>query len=84
VPTFVNGRVSRSQRGGSPTVVILFSRPEPLLFLSSSSTFILTGLSEGRLARKADNLTIMPADCPVNTEVSTSHNPMNLHGLLQG
>jgi hypothetical protein len=35
--------VSRGRRGGSPTVVNLkFSRPEPLVFLSSSSSFILT------------------------------------------
>jgi hypothetical protein len=32
VPTFVDRGMSRSQRGGTPTVVNLFSRPEPLLF----------------------------------------------------
>jgi hypothetical protein len=32
VPTFVDRGVSRGQRGGSPTAVNLFSRPEPLLF----------------------------------------------------
>jgi hypothetical protein len=40
--------VSRGQRGGFPTVVNLFSRPEPLLFLSSSSLFMLTSLSRPR------------------------------------
>jgi hypothetical protein len=33
-----------------------------------------------RPARKADNLT----DCLEHVEASTSHNPMGLHGLLQG
>jgi hypothetical protein len=31
-PTFVDRGVSRGQRGGSPTVINLFSRLEPLLF----------------------------------------------------
>jgi hypothetical protein len=36
-------------------------------------------------ARKADNLTtICEPDCLENVGASTSHNPMGLHGLLQG
>jgi hypothetical protein len=48
VSTFADRAVSRSQRGGSPTEVILFSKPEPLLFLSSSSSVLLTRLSGGK------------------------------------
>jgi hypothetical protein len=41
---FADRGMSHGQRGGSPTVFNLqFSRPEPLLFLSSSSSFILCG-----------------------------------------
>jgi hypothetical protein len=40
---------------------------------------------KGRPARKADNLTAnLWADCIENVGASTSHNPMGLHGLLQG
>jgi hypothetical protein len=39
---------------------------------------------KGRPARQANNLTAMWADCPENVGASTSHNPMGLHGLLQG
>jgi hypothetical protein len=35
---------------------------------------------KGRPARGANNLT----DCLENVGASTSHNPMGLHGLLQG
>jgi anti-sigma-K factor RskA len=39
----------------------------------------------GRPARKADNLTaICESICLENVGGSTSHNPMGLHGLLQG
>jgi hypothetical protein len=41
VPTFADRGVSRSQRPGSPTAVISISRPESLLFLSSSSSIVL-------------------------------------------
>jgi hypothetical protein len=34
VPTFADRSVSRGQRGGTPTALNLFSRPEKLLFLS--------------------------------------------------
>jgi hypothetical protein len=38
-----------------------------------------------RPARKADNLTaICEPTCLENMEASTSHNLMDLHGLLQG
>jgi hypothetical protein len=38
-----------------------------------------------RPERKADNLTaICKADCLENVRASTSHNPMGLHGLLEG
>jgi hypothetical protein len=41
--------VSRGQRGGTPKAVNLgFSRLEPILFLSSSSSFIFTRLSGSR------------------------------------
>jgi hypothetical protein len=40
---------------------------------------------KGRPARKDDNLTaICEPDCLENVGASTSHNPMGLHGLLQG
>jgi hypothetical protein len=43
------------------------------------------GRGKGRPARKADNLTAhLLADCLENVGASTSHNPMALHGLLQG
>jgi hypothetical protein len=40
--------VSRSQDGGSPTAVILVSRPEPPLFLPNTSSIVLTRLSGPR------------------------------------
>jgi hypothetical protein len=40
--------VPRGQRDGSPTAVISVSRPEPLLFLPSSSSVVLTRLSGPR------------------------------------
>jgi hypothetical protein len=39
---------------------------------------------KGRPARKADNLTAVCELCLEHTGTSTSHNPMGLHGLLQG
>jgi hypothetical protein len=39
---------------------------------------------KGRPARKADNLTVICEPILENVEASTSHNPMGLHGLLQG
>jgi hypothetical protein len=49
--------------------------------LTEMSTRNLHG-DKGQPARKADNLT---AICELeNVEASTSHNPMGLHGLLQG
>jgi hypothetical protein len=35
-------------------------------------------------ARKADNLTAICEPCLENVGALTSHNPMGLHGLLQG
>jgi hypothetical protein len=46
MPTFVGRGVSRGQRGGSLTVVNLFSRPEPLLFFQVAprlSSQVLSG-----------------------------------------
>jgi hypothetical protein len=41
--------------------------------------------SKGRPTRKPDNPTAMcRADFLENVEASASHNPMDLHGLLQG
>jgi hypothetical protein len=52
--------------------------------LTKMNTKILPGGKE-RLARKADNLTaICEPICLENVEASTSHNPICLHGLLQG
>jgi hypothetical protein len=42
VPTFADREVSSGQRDGSPQPYSRFSRPEPLLFLPSSSSIILT------------------------------------------
>jgi hypothetical protein len=41
-------RMSRGQRGGSLRLYSRFSRPEPLLFLPSSSSIVLTRLSGPR------------------------------------
>jgi hypothetical protein len=48
VPTFVDRGVSHSQSGGFPRLYSRFSRPEPLLFLPSSSSIVLTTLSGPR------------------------------------
>jgi hypothetical protein len=50
--------------------------------LTKMSTRNLPG-GKGRPARKADNFSAI-CDCMQNVGVSTSHNPMGLHGLLQG
>jgi hypothetical protein len=52
--------------------------------LTEMSTRNIPG-SKGRPAREADNLLRdLCADCLENVGASTSHNPMGLHGLLQG
>jgi hypothetical protein len=48
--------------------------------LTEMSTRNLPGV-KGRPAREADNLT---AICLENVGALTSHNPVGLHGLLQG
>jgi hypothetical protein len=48
VATCVDRVVTRSQLDGSPTAVISFSRPDPLLFLPSSSSIVLRKLSGPR------------------------------------
>jgi hypothetical protein len=49
VPDFADREVSSGQHGGTSTDVNLnFSRTEPLHFLSSSSSFILTSLTDTR------------------------------------
>jgi hypothetical protein len=50
VPTFADRRVSRGQRNGSLRPYSRLSGPEPLLFLPSSSSIVLT--SSGSRARK--------------------------------
>jgi hypothetical protein len=45
VPTFADSGVSHGQRDGSLRPYSRISRPEPLLFLLSSSTIVLTWLS---------------------------------------
>jgi hypothetical protein len=52
VTTFADWGVLRSQHGGSPTTVISIFRPEPLLFLSSCSSIVLTRLSGPRSGPK--------------------------------
>jgi hypothetical protein len=52
--------------------------------LTEMSTRNLPG-GKGRSVRKADNLTaICESIVYKNVGASTSHNPMGLHGLLQG
>jgi hypothetical protein len=52
--------------------------------LTEMSTRIFLG-GKGRPARGAGNLTaICEPICLENVGASTSHNPMGLHGLLQG
>jgi hypothetical protein len=54
---------------------------QPLTEMSNTN---LPG-GKGQPARGADNLTaICGAGCLENVAASTSHNPMGLHGLLQG
>jgi hypothetical protein len=48
VPTFVVRGMSCGRRGGSPTVVNLFSRPEPLLFFQVPPHLSSQGLSGPR------------------------------------
>jgi hypothetical protein len=45
VPTFVDRGVSGGQHGGSPTVVNLFSRQEPLFFFQAAPHLSSQGLS---------------------------------------
>jgi hypothetical protein len=68
VPTFAEREVSRGQRFGIHTGVNLFSRPEELLFLSSSSSFMLTRLSghHSRLTATQKNL-VAPGIEPGNS-----------------
>jgi hypothetical protein len=51
--------------------------------LTEISTRNLPG-GKGWPARKADNLTTICGPTLENVGASTSHNPMDLHGLLQG
>jgi hypothetical protein len=51
--------------------------------LTEMSTRNLPG-AKGRPARNADPTANLWADCLENVGASTSHNPMGLHGLLQG
>jgi hypothetical protein len=50
--------------------------------LTEMSTRNLTG-GKGRPAHETDNLTAI-YDCLENVGASTYHNPMGLHGVLQG
>jgi hypothetical protein len=66
---FCGLRVSRGQLNGSPRPYSRFCRPEPLLFLSSSSSVVLTRLSGHRYKTyfsekydSAGNLTRIPLD----------------------
>jgi hypothetical protein len=88
-----NMSTSRKVAGSNPDEVIgFFIWPNPSSrTMALGSTQPLTEMStrnllggKGRPARKADNLIAISADCLENVGASTSHNPMVLHGLLQG
>jgi hypothetical protein len=79
--------------GSNPDEVDFFNLPNPTSHtMALGSTQPLTEMStrnipggKGWLARKADNLTVIcELICLENVGASTSHNPMGLHGLLQG
>jgi hypothetical protein len=84
---------SRKVAGSSPDEVDFFNLPNhSSRTMALGSTQPLTEMStrkipggEGRPVRKAYNLTaICEPMSRENVEASTSHNPMGLHGLLQG
>jgi hypothetical protein len=56
----------------------------PLRFLTRISSHMNLHGGKGWPARKADNITAISRKCLENVGASTSHNPMGLHGLLQG
>jgi hypothetical protein len=79
--------------GSSPDEMDIFNLPNPSSrTMALGSTQPLTEKStrnipggEGRPARKADNLTAVYEPIVYkNVGASTSHNPMGLHGPLQG
>jgi hypothetical protein len=81
--------------GSNPDEVIgFFNWPNPSSrIMALGSTQFLTEMSTRNLpggkrlpARKVDNLSAIClwADCLENVGASTSHNPIGLHGLLQG
>jgi hypothetical protein len=61
-----------------PSCITAFVLTQPL---TERSTRSLPG-SKGQPVCNADNLT--PVSCLENVGASTSHNPVGLHGLLQG
>jgi hypothetical protein len=81
----------RKVAGSNPDEVDFFNLSDPSSH-TMASTQPLTEMStrnilggKGRPARKANNLThLLWADCLENVGTSKSHNPMGLHGLLQG
>jgi hypothetical protein len=89
--TMVQSGMSRF-RVPMKSLVFFFSLPNPsgrTMALGSTQPLIrdmnTKNIPEnGRPALKADNLTDIWAECPENVGASTSHNPMGLHGLLQG
>jgi hypothetical protein len=84
---------SRKVAGLIPNEVIEFfnlhNPSSPTMVLGSTQLLIelstrnLPG-GKGLPVRKADNLTAIWAEYPENVGASTSHDPMGLHGLLQG
>jgi hypothetical protein len=72
-------RFFNSPNPSNRTMVLGSTQP-----LTEMSTRNLRG-GKLRPKRKADNLAaIFRADCLENVGASTSHNPMGLHGMLQG
>jgi hypothetical protein len=83
---------SREVAGSIPVVIAFFNSLNtssrimalgPTQPLTEMSTRNLSG-GKGRQARKADNLTAIYEPIVQKMGASTSHNPMTLHGLLQG
>src|SRR5215469_10037536 len=75
VPTFADRGVSRGQRNGSPPPAVnLFSRPEPLLFYSSSSSVDLPRLSGPRSRPTTTQKNLAAPGIEPETSVSVAKN----------
>src|SRR5215475_12847784 len=74
VPTFADRGVSRGQRNESHGRKSLFSRPEPLLFYSSSSSVDLTRLSGPRSRPTTTQKNLVAPGIEPETSVSVARN----------